>query len=234
MRKGNPIHGWREHRRGQRREGQVGRPETLAAQVRTAVREQSCHVVELAPDRGLVLSLAPRMDVQLAPQEANDQRPPVADRAVLPGGHAVVVEAQDELALGEHVDVQQPSPRRPQLLIEAPAQALNLAARRGLLGKQPVLRWSAPVDPREDLARLADRTIWRHEHGNGHTAARALGGELVDALDVALLAVGHCDPLQSPPRLFAVVADGDRDEPQHCCAVCAMCAVATARVSVCR
>ena len=44
--------------------------------------------------------------------------------------------------------------------------------------------------------------------------------ELVDTLDVALLAVGDVNPLERPPRLLAVVADRDRDEPQHHARVC--------------
>ena len=46
-------------------------------------------------------------------------------------------------------------------------------------------------------------------------AAGALGGDPVDALHVALLAVGNPGALERPARLLAVVADRDRDEPQH-------------------
>src|ERR1700683_774133 len=57
---GHAILGWHHNRRGQRREGQVGRAEALTAQVRTAVCEQPCHLVELAPYRCLVFAFAHR------------------------------------------------------------------------------------------------------------------------------------------------------------------------------
>ena len=103
--------------------------------MRTAIGEQLRHEVELAPDRRLVFGLDPRTDAELAPREAQDKRPSVADRAVLPVRHALVVEAQHEFALGEHVDVHEPPPLRPELLVEAPAEAFDLVARVRLGGK---------------------------------------------------------------------------------------------------
>ena len=60
------VDGRHDHRGRQRREGQVGGAEALAAQVLAAVREQLGDEVELAPDRRLVLDLDPRADAERA------------------------------------------------------------------------------------------------------------------------------------------------------------------------
>ena len=80
--------------------------------------------------------------------EAHRERPPVAERAVLPARHALVVEAQHQLALGKRVDVHEPPPLRPQLLVQPPAEALDLVASVRLCGKEPMLRRRARIDPR--------------------------------------------------------------------------------------
>src|SRR6202043_601550 len=80
---------------------------------------------------------------------------------------------------------------------------------------QAVLRRGALVHPREDRGRVVDRAFGSHQDRNRPTAARAACGEAVDALHVWLLAVGHARALQGPPRLLAVMADGDRDEAEH-------------------
>ena len=180
-----------------------------------AVREQLGDEVELAPDRGLVLGLDPRADGEFAPRPAHGERPSEAERTILPTRHALVVEAQHELALGEHVDVHQPSARRPESLVETPAQPLDLGALRRLSGEEPVLRGRALVDPHEDLLRLAEHALRGHQNRDRGSAARAPGRDSVDGLDVALLAVWDSRPLEGPTRLLAVVADRNRDEPQH-------------------
>src|ERR1035441_7805262 len=49
----------------------------------------------------------------------------------------------------------------------------------------------------------------------GPHRGRGRRGHPVDALDVALLAVGDARARQAPARLLAVVSDGDRDQAQH-------------------
>jgi hypothetical protein len=73
----------------------------------------------------------------------------------------------------------------------------------------------ALIDPGKDLRRVPDRSTGCHEHRDRDPTAHAPGNNLMDALDVALLAIGHLYPLKRPPRLLAVVTDRDRDEPQH-------------------
>jgi len=70
---------------------------------------------------------------------------------------------------------------------------------------QPVLGWRALVDPGEDLLRLAEHAVGRHQHGNRDPAARPPRGELMDALDMALLAIGDSGTLERPACLLAVV-----------------------------
>ena len=140
---------------------------------------------------------------------------PSANRAVLPPRHALVVEAQHAFALGEHMDVHQPPPLRPELLVQALAEPLDLVTGIRLRGKQPLLGWRAGIDPGQDVCGVGEHSLGRHQHGNRAPAAGAPRGDPVDALDVALLAIGHSSPLEGPARLLAVVADRDRDEPQH-------------------
>ncbi len=73
----------------------------------------------------------------------------------------------------------------------------------------------ALIDPRKDLRRVSDRSTGCHEHRDCDSTARAPSNNLMDALDVALLAIAHPHPLKRPPRLLAVVTDWDRDEPQQ-------------------
>jgi hypothetical protein len=53
------------------------------------------------------------------------------------------------------------------------------------------------------------------EHRQRAVAAGAPRGELVHALDVALLAIVEGGALERPARLLAVVADRDGDEPGY-------------------
>ena len=80
LRERNAVDGRHDHRGRQRREGQVGRAEAIAAQVLAAVRQQLGDEVELAPDRGLVLDLDPRADAELALRPAHDHGPPEAEQ----------------------------------------------------------------------------------------------------------------------------------------------------------
>ena len=73
----------------------------------------------------------------------------------------------------------------------------------------------ALIDPGKDLRRVSDRSIGCHKHRDRDSTAHATSNNLMDALDVALLAIGHPHPLKRPPRLLAVVTDRDRDESQH-------------------
>ena len=100
--------------------------------------------------------------------------------------------------LGQHVDVHQPPALRPELLVKAPAERLDLQPCAALGRKQPSVRGRTSIDPGEYLRRLPDRAFGRDEHGNGEPAAGAPRGEAVDALHVALLAVGHAAPAQAP------------------------------------
>jgi hypothetical protein len=111
------------------------------------------------------------------------------------------------------VDIHESSPPRSQPLIQTPAERLDLAAGVWVLGKQAVLWWRALIDPGEDVRRIADHCVGCDEHGNGYPATRASREQLVDALDVALLAIGHSRALECPARLLAVVTDRDREEP---------------------
>ena len=79
-------------------------------------------------------------------------------------------------------------------------------------------RWAlerAGIDPLENLRGLADRAVRRYEHGHRRSAAGAPRGDAMDALDVALLVVVDTGALKRPARLFAVVADLDRQQAQH-------------------
>ena len=130
-------------------------------------------------------------------------------------GHALVVVRQREIRLGQHVDVHQPPALRPELLVKAPAERLDLQPCAALGRKQPSVRGRTSIDPSEYLRRLPDRAFGRDQHGNGEPAPGAPRGEAVDALHVALLSIGHARPLEGPARLLAVVADRDRHQPQH-------------------
>ena len=134
LRKRNAVDGRHDHGCRQRREGQVGGAEAVAAQVLAAVRQQLGDEVELAPDGSLVLDLDPRANAELAFRPAHDHRPPEAERAILPGRHALVVEAQHQLALREHVRVHEPPARRPEPLVEAPAKRSTSARSAGSAG----------------------------------------------------------------------------------------------------
>ena len=179
-------------------EGQVGRAEALPAEVGAVTGEPFCHEVELVPHRLLVFGLDPRADAELARDEAGHEGPAVAHRRGLPGRDTVVVEAQRQPALSQHVDVHQPPPARAEALVEAPAQALDLAARALLHGEQPLLRGGASVDPGEDLSRLPEHLVRRNQHGHRARAAGAPRDEPVDALDVAFLAVGDPGAVEAP------------------------------------
>ena len=65
---------------------------------------------------------------------------PEAHRAILPRGTPGVVEAQHQLALGEHVDVHQPPAARPQLRRRSGGRAARPRARPRLRREQPPLR----------------------------------------------------------------------------------------------
>ena len=199
----------------QRREGEVGGGEALAAEVRATVGEQLRDEVELAPDRRPRPRPRPPGGCRARAQEAHGERPAEPQRAILPSRHALVVEAQHEVGLGEHLDVHEPPAPRPEPLVEAPAEPLDLGTLGRLGGEEPSLRRRTPVDPAQDLLRLAERALRRDQHRSRSPAARPARRDPVDALDVALLAVRDPGPLERPARLLAVMADRDRDEPQH-------------------
>ena len=106
-------------------------------------------------------------------------------------------------------------PGRPEALIETSAQPFDVGTFVRVVGEQPVLRGCALVDPGEDFRRIAEHAVGGHEDRDRGSAAGTAGCDSVDALDVALLAVWDSGPLESPAHLLAVVADRDRDEPQH-------------------
>jgi hypothetical protein len=173
-------------------------------------------VVELAPHSRLVLDLDTRTDLKDALDDSSGQWPAVADRPVLPRGHALIVEAQRNRRRREHMDVHQPATLRPEHLVKARTEALRFSPRAWLRWKQPVLHiWRAPVYPREDLSRIPDRALRRHKHRHCEATARTPRDEAVDCLHMALLFEVHPRPVERPPRLFAVVANRDRDESQH-------------------
>src|SRR5262249_60799511 len=105
--------------------------------------------------------------------------------------NALVVEGQGELGVGEHVHVHESPSPRPELPVETCAEALDLLPPSGLSREQPVLRRSALIDPLQYLLGLSNRAAGRHEHRYGRAPAAAPAGQAMDALDVALLAVGQ-------------------------------------------
>ena len=94
-------------------------------------------------------------------------------------------------------------------------RASTSARSSGSAGNSRCSGGDALVHPGEDGLRFAEHALGRDQHRNGRAPARAARREAMDALHVALLAVRDSRPLQRPPRLLAVVADRDRDEPQH-------------------
>src|SRR6185312_2139597 len=189
--------------------------EARPAEVGTTVGEKLRDEVELAPDGRLVVDLDPGADPESTTDEAPRERPAEADRAVLPARDALVVEVERELGLREHMHIHQPPPARPELGVQTPAESFVLATRGGVRGEQPLLGGGVLVDPGKDLGGVAHDPLGRDEHGHRDPAPGAPRSELVDALDVALLAIWDPGALQRPAGLLAVVADRDRDEAQH-------------------
>ncbi len=63
---------------------------------------------------------------------------------------------------------------------------------------------------------LGEHAVLGDEHRQRAVAAGAARGELVHALDVALLEIVEAGALERPARLLAVVADRDGDQaPQR-------------------
>jgi hypothetical protein len=111
---------WRDDRRAQGPERQVRGAEALAAEVRPPVGQQFRHPVELAEDVALVGHLDARSDRQAPLDERDHEVEPGAHEPVLPARHAGVVEVQQQLLVAQHVDVDQASPLRAELLVEPP------------------------------------------------------------------------------------------------------------------
>src|SRR5262249_35242397 len=113
------------------------------------------------------------------------------------------------------VDVDQAPPAWAEFPVEAPAKAFHLGSgirprrEQSVLGRRPL------IDPGEDVLGLAEHAVRSRQHRNRDPAPRAASGEPVDALNVALLPVVHSGPFEGPPRLLAIVADRNRDEPEH-------------------
>ena len=217
---GNAVAGWSDRGCRERRERQVGRAEPLAAEVRAAVGQQARDEVELALDDCLVLDLDAGGDVELAASPAHGHRPADSDGAVLPGRHTLVVEPQHQIGLGEHVDVNEAPRPRPERFIEAATKLLRLGPLRRSGRQQAKLLRNLGIDPVEDLRRLAERPVRGDEDRDRPGAPGAARGELVNALNVALLPVGDSRAVERPPRLLAVMADRDGDEPQHRARIC--------------
>ena len=107
---------------------------------------------------------------------------------------------------------EQKTGRRPGVGLASATPAVTV----GLKGrKEAVLERRALVDPVEDLLRVPQSALRRDEDRNRASTACESRRDPVEALDVRLLAVGESRPLERPPGLLAVVADRDRDEPQH-------------------
>ena len=111
--------------------------------------------------------------------------------------------------------VHQPPSTRAELGVEATADAKHRIALAAAARQQALLGRQELVGPRDDLLGLADHALRRDEHGHRAPAPRTARRQAVHALHVALLAIAEAGALERPARLLAVVADRDRDEPQH-------------------
>ena len=211
----------RRHDNGgrERRERQVGRAEALARQVRAPVGE-------LLRRRSRARARRPPRPRPRRPAGSRapcatrraDQRPARRGSArSSQRGTPCVVEAQHQLAL-----------RRACARTSAVARAARAARRGAGRARAPPRsrsarsaassRCSGSVRSSTHARISADSPIAPSGVTSTGTVAPPPGaarGEAVHALDVTLLAIADARALERPARLLAVVADRDRDEPQH-------------------
>src|SRR6185312_10680157 len=128
LRQRDAVDGRDDHRGRQRREREVGGGEALAAEVRPPVLEQRGREVELAPDGARVLALDAGPDRERTPDEELHRRPSVTNDARLPRRDALVVEAQREPTVAQHVYVHQPPRRGAEDRVEATTEPIDLDA----------------------------------------------------------------------------------------------------------
>jgi len=141
-----------DHGRREGREGQIGGAEALAEEIGPPVGAQLGDPVELAPHGRFVLELAPGPDAEHARDRSGERRPQDSRGAVLPRGHASVVEALRELAPApDHVRVDEPARARAKLPVEARADTRELLAPAVDRSEQAPVLGRTLVDPSEDL-----------------------------------------------------------------------------------
>jgi hypothetical protein len=106
---------------------------------------------------------------------------------------------------------------RPEPGIEVALEGDDLGAKRGFLGVQARAGPRVTIGVGEDVGRLREHALGRHQHGDRAAAAGTPRGDAMDDLHVVLLAVRDAGPVQRPAGFLAVVADRDRDQPRGRC-----------------
>src|SRR3954454_646520 len=196
------VHGRADDRGGQGGEGEVGGGELVAEDVWAPVGDPPGDGVERVEGERLVARDALVAEAELPDGPRLHDRPERAHRQRLPGGDADVVEAHEQVPVGEHVGVDQPAVREAEVVVQPAGDRQDLGVALAQRG----------VGEGDDVLGLDERVAVGDEDRRRAATAGALGVDAARALDVAVLDVLDARALEGPARLLAVVADRDRDE----------------------
>ena len=125
-----------------------------------------------------------------------------------PVGH----QRQGEPSRWQQVEIDRPSRMRAELLIEAVLERQHFGARVRISGIELAPCCGALVCPQEDVGRVPDDAIARHQGRRAALAACTAYGKHVKAGRMSLFPVRDSRVFEPPAHLLAVVAEGDRQE----------------------
>jgi len=196
---------------GERGERKIGGRECIRGEITAPVGEHVVDLLKHALDFFKRALCARGRDPHAPSHEQTREREKEGQGQTFGRRCAVLAELEDEIAIGQDVEVHPTSGMRAQVFVETIFEALDLASFRIVFPVQTDLR-VAGAGPLEDFGGVVEDAVVGDEAGRGVFApCAAYGGQVKDG-QVAGFAVHDACTLEAPASLFAEVAERDRDE----------------------